>query len=46
MPDNFSFTSAIIIPAVYGIAYHALHDIARVKKGATATIHSDAGGLT
>ncbi|KAI9662567.1 MAG: putative secondary metabolism biosynthetic enzyme [Bathelium mastoideum] len=45
IPDNLSFTSAAAIPVVYGTAYYALHDIARIQKGETVLVHWGAGGV-
>ena len=45
MPDNLSFTSAAAMPVVYGTAYHALHNVARVQEGETVLVHWGAGGV-
>ncbi|HEY2139065.1 MAG TPA: SDR family NAD(P)-dependent oxidoreductase, partial [Chthoniobacterales bacterium] len=45
IPAHLSFTEAASIPVVFGTAYHALHNLARLRRGETVLIHAAAGGV-
>ena len=45
VPANLSFADAASIPVVFGTAYHALHTLARLRRGETVLIHAAAGGV-
>lgn len=45
LPASLSMTAGASIPVVFATAYHALVDIARLRKGQTVLIHSAAGGV-
>lgn len=45
IPDNMSWEEAASIPFVYGTAYIALFELARLRKGESILIHTAAGGL-
>jgi NADPH:quinone reductase-like Zn-dependent oxidoreductase len=45
IPDGFSMAEAAAFPGVYMTAYHALHQIVRIREGGTLLIHSAAGGV-
>ncbi len=45
IPHGFSMAEAAGFPAVYMTAYHALHQIVRVREGGTILVHSAAGGV-
>ena len=45
MPAELSFTDAASIPVVFGTAFHALHSLARLRRGETILIHAAAGGV-
>ncbi len=44
-PPNLGFAEAASIPVVFGTAYHALHTLARLRRGETVLIHAAAGGV-
>ena len=45
IPADLSFADAGSIPVVFGTAYHALHNLARLRCGETVLIHAAAGGV-
>lgn len=45
IPETLSFADAAGIPVVFGTAYHALHTLARLRRGETVLIHAAAGGV-
>ena len=45
LPKGLKFEEAAGFPAVYMTAYHALHQLVRIRKGGTVLIHSAAGGV-
>lgn len=45
IPDAMSWEEAASIPFVYGTAYIALFDLARLEKGESILIHAATGGL-
>jgi hypothetical protein len=45
IPDNMSWEEAASIPFVYGTAYIALFELARLQKGESILIHAATGGL-
>ncbi|KAL2006666.1 hypothetical protein VTN00DRAFT_9334 [Thermoascus crustaceus] len=45
IPDHLSFEEAASLPIIYGTAYHALVNVAALKKGETVLIHAGAGGV-
>ena len=45
IPDDCSYTSAAAIPIAYCTAYYALHDLGRIRKGASILVHCGAGGV-
>ena len=45
MPDGVTLAQGVAIPAVYGTAWVALHDVARVRAGETLLVHAVAGGV-
>jgi len=44
-PSGMSFEAAAALPVVFGTAYYALHELARVRKGDRVLVHSATGGL-
>lgn len=44
IPDTLSFTEAASLPTTLMTAYHALHEVARMRKEETILIHAAAGG--
>ena len=44
IPNTMSFTEAAALPITFNSAYHALHEIARMRKEESILIHSAAGG--
>ncbi|KAK1144041.1 Type I Iterative Polyketide synthase (PKS) [Aspergillus melleus] len=44
IPDALSVTEAASIPSQFGVAWHAIVDIARLQKGESILIHAGAGG--
>ncbi|MFK7892558.1 MAG: SDR family NAD(P)-dependent oxidoreductase [Granulosicoccus sp.] len=44
-PVNFSLTDAAALPTVFVTAFHALCDIANLRKGEKVLVHAGAGGL-
>lgn len=44
-PPRLGFAEAASIPVVFGTAYHALHTLARLRRGETVLIHAAAGGV-
>ncbi|MFD0296795.1 SDR family NAD(P)-dependent oxidoreductase [Streptomyces sp. NPDC127118] len=45
IPDHWSFAEAAAIPIVYGTAYYALVELARIRPGETLLLHAAAGGV-
>ena len=45
LPAHLSFAEGASIPVVFGTVYHALHTLARLKRGETILIHAAAGGV-
>jgi acyl transferase domain-containing protein/NADPH:quinone reductase-like Zn-dependent oxidoreductase/SAM-dependent methyltransferase len=45
IPDNLSFEEAATIPVVFMTAWHALKNVARLRKGDRILIHAGAGGV-
>lgn len=45
IPDGMDMETAASIPLVFITAYHALHNMARLKRGETILIHSGTGGV-
>jgi acyl transferase domain-containing protein/NADPH-dependent curcumin reductase CurA/acyl carrier protein len=45
VPARLTATDAAGIPIVFGTAYHALHDLARLQPGERVLIHSATGGV-
>ncbi|MCT2541500.1 SpnB-like Rossmann fold domain-containing protein, partial [Streptomyces atratus] len=45
IPDHWSFAEAAAIPIVYGTAYYALVELARIQPGETLLLHAAAGGV-
>jgi NADPH:quinone reductase-like Zn-dependent oxidoreductase len=45
LPQGFSMAEAAGFPSVYMTAYHALHQIVRIRAGGTILVHSAAGGV-
>ncbi|HAO21937.1 MAG TPA: hypothetical protein DCQ37_16605, partial [Desulfobacteraceae bacterium] len=44
-PEGMSFEQAAAIPLAYLTAYHALHNIAKIRPGDRVLIHAAAGGV-
>ncbi|MFL6528502.1 MAG: SDR family NAD(P)-dependent oxidoreductase [Chthoniobacterales bacterium] len=45
IPDKLSFEEAATIPVVFMTSWHALKNVARVRKGERVLIHAGAGGV-
>ncbi|MEP6670776.1 MAG: beta-ketoacyl synthase N-terminal-like domain-containing protein, partial [Chthoniobacter sp.] len=45
IPDGLSFEEAATIPVVFMTAWHALKNVARIRKGETILVHAGAGGV-
>lgn len=45
MPDDMSFETGAALPVVFTTAYHALVNLARLRKGQSVLIHAAAGGV-
>ena len=45
MPKGMSFEEAATIPVVFMTAWHALHNVARIRRGETVLVHAGAGGV-
>jgi len=45
IPEGMSFADAATIPVAFGTAYHALHNLARLRRGETILVHAAAGGV-
>jgi acyl transferase domain-containing protein/NADPH:quinone reductase-like Zn-dependent oxidoreductase/acyl carrier protein len=45
IPNDLSFEEAATIPVVFMTAWHALKNVARLRKGETVLIHAGAGGV-
>ncbi|TVP47770.1 MAG: SDR family NAD(P)-dependent oxidoreductase [Gemmatimonadales bacterium] len=44
-PPELTLPEAVTLPAAYGTAWHALHDVARIRSGESVLIHSATGGV-
>ena len=45
IPDGLSFEEAATIPVVFMTSWHALNNVARLRKGERVLIHAGAGGV-
>nr|APD71868.1 type I polyketide synthase 3 [Streptomyces sp.] len=45
IPEHWSFTDAVTVPAAFLTAYHALVDLARIQPGDKILIHTATGGV-
>ncbi|RYP20567.1 hypothetical protein DL765_002724 [Monosporascus sp. GIB2] len=45
MPENMSFEEAAGLPLVHATAYHALVNVARLRRGQSVLIHAASGGV-
>ncbi|MFL6583688.1 MAG: SDR family NAD(P)-dependent oxidoreductase [Chthoniobacterales bacterium] len=45
IPDSLSFEEAATIPVVFMTSWHALNNVARLRKGERVLIHAGAGGV-
>src|SRR5262249_1353258 len=45
LPDNLSFEEAATIPVVFMTSWHALKNVARLRKGGRVLVHAGAGGI-
>jgi acyl transferase domain-containing protein/acyl carrier protein len=45
IPDGLSFEDAATIPVVFMTAWHALHNVARIRPGECILVHAGAGGV-
>jgi NADPH:quinone reductase-like Zn-dependent oxidoreductase/acyl carrier protein/nucleoside-diphosphate-sugar epimerase len=45
IPDHLSFEEAATLPVVFMTSWHALRNVARLRKGETVLIHAGAGGV-
>ena len=45
IPDHLSFEEATTLPVVFMTSWHALRNVARLRKRETALIHAGAGGV-
>lgn len=45
LPSDITFEEAATIPVVFMTAWHALHNVARLRAGETVLVHSGAGGV-
>jgi NADPH:quinone reductase-like Zn-dependent oxidoreductase/acyl carrier protein len=45
IPGGLSFEQAATLPVVFMTAWHALHNVARVRKGERILVHAGAGGV-
>ncbi len=45
IPEGLSFEEAATLPVVFMTAWHALHNVARMRKGETILVHAGAGGV-
>jgi NADPH:quinone reductase-like Zn-dependent oxidoreductase/acyl carrier protein len=45
IPNDLSFEEAATIPVVFMTSWHALKNVARLRKGETVLIHAGAGGV-
>jgi len=45
IPAGLSFEEAVTIPVVFMTSWHALYNVARMRKGETILIHAGAGGV-
>jgi NADPH:quinone reductase-like Zn-dependent oxidoreductase len=45
IPGGLSFEEAATIPVVFMTAWHALHNVARIREGEAVLVHAGAGGV-
>ncbi|MCB1397002.1 MAG: SDR family NAD(P)-dependent oxidoreductase, partial [Rhodobacteraceae bacterium] len=45
LPEGLSFDAAATIPVAYLTAWHALHEVGRLRRGDTVLIHAATGGV-
>ncbi len=45
LPDGLSFEEAATLPVVFMTSWHALKNVARIRKGDTILVHAGAGGV-
>jgi acyl transferase domain-containing protein/NADPH:quinone reductase-like Zn-dependent oxidoreductase/NAD(P)-dependent dehydrogenase (short-subunit alcohol dehydrogenase family)/SAM-dependent methyltransferase/acyl carrier protein len=45
IPGGLSFEQAATLPVVFMTAWHALHNVARIRKGERILVHAGAGGV-
>lgn len=45
IPDNMSFEEAATLPVVFMTSWHALRNVARLRKGERILVHAGAGGV-
>jgi acyl transferase domain-containing protein/NADPH:quinone reductase-like Zn-dependent oxidoreductase/acyl carrier protein len=45
IPTGLSFERAATLPVVFMTAWHALHNVARMRKGESVLVHAGAGGV-
>jgi acyl transferase domain-containing protein/acyl carrier protein/ubiquinone/menaquinone biosynthesis C-methylase UbiE len=45
LPDGLSFEEAATLPVVFMTSWHALKNVARMRKGETILVHAGAGGV-
>jgi acyl transferase domain-containing protein/NADPH:quinone reductase-like Zn-dependent oxidoreductase/SAM-dependent methyltransferase/acyl carrier protein len=45
IPDHLSFEGAATLPVVFMTSWHALNNVARMRKGETILVHAGAGGV-
>ncbi len=45
MPEGMSFEEVATVPVVFMTAWHALHNVARIRRGEIVLVHAGAGGV-
>ncbi len=45
IPDGIGFEEAATVPVVFMTAWHALHNVARIRRGEIVLVHAGAGGV-
>ncbi len=45
LPDDLTFEEAATLPVVFMTAWHALHKVARLRRGERILVHAGAGGV-
>jgi acyl transferase domain-containing protein/NADPH:quinone reductase-like Zn-dependent oxidoreductase/acyl carrier protein/short-subunit dehydrogenase len=45
IPGGLSFEEAVTLPVVFMTSWHALYNVARIRKGETVLVHAGAGGV-